>query len=206
MMTGIPQLYVQHYRGFSYVDHCARTKRQLHTAPATLMPERFAIAVQWPDDPRPFLVHLRKPYFVAEVRRSGTSMLYVATLSTEHVRAIGEDISELLLSAHQYFTGALGVSSESTRFLKGNHGREFPRYLMAKTAKGAMYIVEPDHPSPLVEVKEPGPKSASKNNKPLSSRFDTVTQYRLAQMRKYYKQFTDRQRHGETAALVVPAV
>jgi hypothetical protein len=168
------------------------------------MPERFAIAVQWPDDSRPFLVHLRQPYFVAEARRHGDAMVFVATLRTEQLRDFGDEIDALLCDASQYFAKTLGVSAATVSFLKGKHGREFPRYLMARTAAGNSYIVEPDHPSPLVEVRPPGQKSESSTK--LSTRFDTVTQWRLAQMRKYYQSFVDRQRNAEPAALVVPAL
>jgi hypothetical protein len=168
------------------------------------MPERFAIAVRWPDDSRPFLVHLCKPYFVAEVRRCGDEILFVSTLSTEHLHEWTQELDEILPAAVSYFSATLGLPSSTARFLKGNHGREFPRYLMAKTTSGVAFIVEPDHPSPLVEVRPPAPKAVSSSK--LSSRFDTVTQWRLAQMRKYYQAFIDRQRSAEPASLVVPAL
>ena len=168
------------------------------------MPESFAIAVQWPDDSGPYLVHLKKPYFVAEVRRIGGSILFVTTVNSKQWRQSGEEITALLPKASRFFTEALGIQEQPAHFLKGSHGREFPRFLMAKTANGTMFIVEPDHPSPLVEVKAPMAKTAAAN--PLSSRFDTVTQYRLAQMRKYYQQFVERQKGGKAAPLVVPEV
>jgi hypothetical protein len=163
----------------------------------------FAIAVEWPDESRPFLVHLQKPYFVAEVRRRGDSVLFVSTLKTEQVRSECDTLSELLAAANQFFGDALGISGHTAQFLKGRHGREFPRFLMARTVLGDTYIVEPDHPSPLVEVKEP----ALNDKKPkLTPRFDVVTQWRLGQMRKYYQQFLQRQRECQSPALVVPAL
>ena len=167
------------------------------------MSERFAIAVRWPDDSRPYLVHLEKPYFVAEVRRCADSILFVTTLNTDHLLQFAHLWEELLPAASRFFTSTLDVSASTVRFLKGNHGREFPRYLMAKTGSGKTYIVEPDHPAPLVEVKEPARSVPASNP---GCRFDTVTQWRLAQMRKYYQQFLERQRTGEPATLVLPNV
>jgi hypothetical protein len=163
----------------------------------------FAIAVEWPDESRPFLVHLKKPYFVAEVRQRGNSVLFVATLKTEHVRRELETLNELLPAANRFFGEALGISDYTAHFLKGRHGREFPRFLMARTLAGESYIVEPDHPSPLVEVKEPAATTAQPK---LTPRFDIVTQWRLAEMRKYYQRFVERQRHQQSPALVVPAL
>jgi hypothetical protein len=168
------------------------------------MSEQFAIAVEWPDESRPFLVHLKKPYFVAEARRHADAILFVATLNTQQVRDLGTVLGDLLPAAHRFFSEALGLSVQTAHFLKGRHGREFPQFLMARTLSDKAYIVEPDHPSPLVAVTNPTP-SVSEPAK-LSQRFDTVTQWRLAQMRKYYRQFTERQRETEISQLVVPAV
>jgi hypothetical protein len=174
------------------------------------MPESFAIAVQWPDDSRPYLVHLKKPYFVAEVRRIEGAILFVTTLDTKQWRQSGDEIAELLPRASRFFAGALGIEDQPSHFLKGSHGREFPRFLMAKTLGGTTFIVEPDHPSPLVEVKEPknadGVTALAKHaaSRALSGRFDTVTQYRLGQMRKYYQQFVERQNGRSAAQLVIP--
>src|SRR5436190_10772960 len=106
------------------------------------MPERFAIAVRWPDDSRPYLVHLQKLYFVAEVRRYGDTMLFISTLNTKHLRTYHRVIEELLFAASAFFGGALGVSVQTANFLKGNHGHEFPRFLMARTLGGETFIVE----------------------------------------------------------------
>lgn len=169
------------------------------------MPERFAIAVQWPDDSRPFLVHLQKPYFVAEARRFNDTIVFVTTLGTKHLRALGAALEELLPAASSYFAQTMNLNVASSHFVKGNHGRDFPQFLMAKTTAGDAYIVEPDHPSPLVEVKEPL-HSQPKAGPRAGSRFDTVTQYRLAQMRKYYQQFIERQQSRKPATLVVPVL
>jgi hypothetical protein len=168
------------------------------------MSEQFAIAVEWPDDSRPFLVHLKKPYFVAEARRHADAILFITTLNTQHVRDFDLRLAELLPAAHKFFLKALGLESDTAQFLKGRHGREFPRFLMARTSSGKTFIVEPDHPSPLVAVSEP--KAGSSAPAKLSQRFDTVTQWRLAQMRKYYQQYTERQRHADAAELVLPVV
>jgi hypothetical protein len=167
------------------------------------MSEHFAIAVEWPDDPRPFLVHLKKPYFVAEARKYTNGFLFITTLRTEHERCFASALGELLPEANRFFQQALGVSIATAHYLNGKHGREFPRYLMARTLSDRTFIVEPDHPSPLVAVSEP----ALESEKPkLTSRFDVVTQWRLAQMRKYYCQFAERQREHQSATLSVPAL
>lgn len=170
-----------------------------------LMPERFAIAVQWPDDSRPFLVHLQKPYFVAEVRRFNDTIVFVTTLGSKHLTSFPTLLDELLPAASNYFAQTMNLSVAASHFIKGSHGRDFPQFLMAKTTGGDAYIVEPDHPSPLVEVKEPL-QSQAKTLPRGGSRFDTVTQYRLAQMRKYYQQFIERQQGNKPATLVVPAL
>lgn len=169
------------------------------------MSEQFAIAVEWPDESRPFLVHLKKPYFVAEARRVANDVVFLATLNSRHVRDLGAKIGELLPEAYRFFSSALGMAAGTAHFVKGNHGREFPRFLMARTLAGKMFIVEPDHPSPLVAVTPP----SAEKRKPtgLSQRFDTVTQWRLAQMRKYYQQFSARQSQSEAPSeLIVPAM
>ena len=162
----------------------------------------FAIAVEWPDQSRPFLVHLKKPYFIAEVLRRDNSVLFVSTLKSEHARGDSQALGALLTGANRFFGEALGMSGHTADFLKGRHGREFPRFLMARTLAGKTYIVEPDHPSPLVEVKEPALDAKPK----LTPRFDVVMQWRLAEMRKYYQQFVERQRDRQSPALVVPAL
>jgi len=134
-------------------------------------------------------------------------MVFVTTLKTNHRRDFSDELDQLLPAAVEFFTGALGVTARTMQFLKGNHGREFPQFLMAKTASGHAYIVEPDHPAPLVEVKAPAPHAPADSEPPnLSSRFDTVTEWRLGQMRKYYQQFTERQRQAGAATLVVPSI
>jgi hypothetical protein len=168
------------------------------------MPERFAIAVQWPDDSRPYLVHLQKPYFVAEARRHGGMMLFISTLTSMHLRTYHRVIGELMFAASAFFADALGVSAQTTNFLKGNHGHEFPRFLMARTAGGETFIVEPDHPTPVVELRQPKPGDSKPSKQ--STRFDTVTQWRLAHMRKYYQHFLERQKRTEPTTLVVPAL
>jgi hypothetical protein len=166
------------------------------------MSEHFAIAVEWPDDPRPYLVHLKKPYFVAEIRRYGDTALFITTLRSEQLRHSEFDLDPLLSQANSFSQSALGISMTTAQFLKGKHGREFPRYLMARTGGGLTFIVEPEHPAPLVAVTEPAPEKARPK---LSSRFDVVTQWRLAQMRKYYQQFQERQRGHRSQELSVPA-
>ena len=65
---------------------------------------------------------------------------------------------------------------------------------MAQTAAKDLFIVEPEHSTPLVEVRESEASLSSKSNAPkMSQRFDVVTQWRLGQMRGYYQQFLERQ-------------
>lgn len=140
---------------------------------------------------------------MAAVRRHGSGILFITTLTSEAYQRHASDLPGLLRSVGPFIERALGITAGSSHFVMGRHGHEFPRYLMAKTAAGDGYIVEPDHPAPLVEVRPPK-ASASKAPK-LTSRFDTVTQWRLAQMRKYYQQFADRQRTAPgPGSLVVP--
>lgn len=166
------------------------------------MSEQFAIAVEWPDESRPYLVHLKKPYFVAAVRRHADAILFITTLSTEQSLVCAATLTDLLPAANRFFQQALGVAPSSSHFLKGKHGAQFPRFIMAQTAGGNTFIVEPEHPSPLVAVTEPGTATSLEK---APSRFDVVTQWRLAEMRKYYQQFRDRQQHRELQDLVVPA-
>ncbi|HMJ90619.1 MAG TPA: hypothetical protein VK530_12440 [Candidatus Acidoferrum sp.] len=167
------------------------------------MSEQFAIAVEWPDEPRPYLVHLRKPYFVAEARRHSNTLVFVATLTTRQFAVFGKALGDILPAANKFFSNALGLPIAGCQFLTGKHGREYPQYLMAQTLRGKTFIVEPDHPSPLVAVTEPCAAGSTRSKLP--NRFDTVTQWRLAQMRKYFQQFTGRERESQSAGLVVPA-
>ena len=169
------------------------------------MTDKFAIAVRWPDDPRPYLVHLHKPYFVAEARQSDGAVFFFASLSSSDVPACDRELSKLLQAATEFFRLSLGLEIREAHFIKGNHGHEFPRYLMAKTKRGAVYIVEPDHPTPLVEVKDPAAEAAPPTKKQ-TPRFDVVTQWRLAEMRKYYQQFLKRQEGAISTPLVVPTL
>ena len=160
-----------------------------------MIASKFAIAVQWPDEPKLYLVHLHRPYFVAAAARcSGAEAWFCANLSSRQLPALDEQRAALFREASAFFADALGVSIRQAHFVKGRHGHEFPRFLMARTTEGKTFIVEPDYPAPLVEVKEPDrqPGLATK----LSPRFDVVTQWRLNEMRRYYRQFLDRQRTG----------
>jgi hypothetical protein len=65
--------------------------------------------------------------------------------------------------------------------------------LMAQTQSKALFIVEPEHSTPLVEVHESAESVAAQPKTKRSSRFDVITQWRLGQMRKYYQQFLERQ-------------
>lgn len=168
------------------------------------MNPKFAIAVEWPSDSKPFLVHLEKPYFVAEVRQTGGVVYFLTTLSSRQLAAFQGSLQKLLTEAAEFFSNAMGIAVCQAHFIKGNHGHDFPQYLMARSEAGDTFIVEPDHSAPLVEVKDQTHQSAAARAK-AGGRFDVVTQWRLAQMRKYYQQFLERQQHGaEPQALAVP--
>ena len=78
------------------------------------------------------------------------------------------------------------------QFVEKRNGHHLPRYLIAQTQAKELFIVEPDHSSPLVEVREDAAKTKRGKSK-LAQRFDVITQWRLSQMRKYYQQFLEKQ-------------
>jgi hypothetical protein len=162
------------------------------------MQHPFAIAVQWPDSPRRFLVHLRKPYFTAAIIESGVATWLLVSWAPG---TAFNDRPQILQNAAAFCQSSLKQNGAPIHFVEGKHGNALPRYLMAQSAGKELYIVEPDHCSPLVEVRENKSAAAPPAPKP-AQRFDVVTQYRLAEMRKYYRQYLERQhgRRGQPAA------
>lgn len=161
------------------------------------MQHPFAIAVQWPGSPRRFLVHLRKPYFTAAIVETRAATWLLVSWAPGMTAT-----EEVLHSAAAFCNRHVEQAGAPIHFVEGKHGNALPRYLMAQSAENELYIVEPDHCSPLVEVREKKSVTGPRVPKP-SQRFDVVTEYRLAEMRKYYRQYVERQqrgRHGAKAA------
>jgi hypothetical protein len=154
------------------------------------MTHQFAIATEWPDDPRRYLVHLQRPYFVAEAREAGGTLWFFITRPPAQNRS--ERFDEMLRAGFSFFRHAIESAAIRVCAVEGRHRRELPRYLFARTAADTAFIVEPDYSSPLVELKDAPAPLANKRKSP--TRFDVITQWRLAQMRKYYQQFLERQR------------
>jgi hypothetical protein len=160
------------------------------------MQNPFAIAVRWPDEPRRFLVHLQRPYFTAAlVETEAAAWLLVSwapgTSSDEGAR------TAILRSAAEFCRAQFDQSAVPIEFVERRGGFQLPQYLMAQTTAKELFIVEPEHWTPLVEVRDSDP-AAAPHNRP-GHRFDVVTQWRLAQMRKYYRQYLERQNPRTTA-------
>lgn len=155
------------------------------------MQNPFAIAVQWPDAPRCYLVHLQRPYFTAALfERPAVASLFVnwspGAAVPEGTRA------NLFRQAADFCCAHWGLADRTFEFIERPHGYHLPRFLMAQTAATELFIVEPEHAAPLVEVRKSGP-GAQHSTPNVSHRFDVVTQWRLGEMRKYYQQYLERQ-------------
>jgi len=160
------------------------------------MQNPFAIAVPWPDDLRRYLVHLQRPYFTAAIHETATAAWLLVSW------APGSNLAgraEVFRAGAAFCRTQLDQEHVPIEFVERRHGYPMPRYLMAQTAAGSLFIVEPDHSAPLVEVHESAssPKPAARP----APRFDVITQWRLTEMRKYYREFLERQ----TASLRKPA-
>jgi hypothetical protein len=154
------------------------------------MQNPFAIAVQWPDDPRRFLVHLQRPYFTASmVESNSAAWLLVSWAPGTPLNDL--DRESIFRTASDFCRTQLDQFQIPIQFIERKHGHHLPRYIMAQTPGRELFIVEPDHSTPLVEVRD---KVGSKAGKPkMSPRFDVITEWRLEQMRKYYQHFLERQ-------------
>ena len=156
------------------------------------MQNPFAVAVQWPDEPRRYVVHLARPYFSAAIVETASALWLPVSWSPSGAPSV-EERASVFRAAADFCRKHLDQTQVPIEFVERKHGHQLPRFLMAKTRDMELFIVEPEHPAPLVEVHESdaGPRKAS--GPKLSQRFDVVTQWRLEQMRNYYQQFLDRQ-------------
>jgi hypothetical protein len=168
------------------------------------MQNPFAIAVQWPESPRRYIVHLERPYFTAALFETATAA-WLALSWAPGAQASGDEHDTLLRTLAAFCREELGQGQIPIEFVERKCGHALPGYLIAQSGTG-LFIVEPDHPTPLVEVRESRPNHAAVS-RDAGKRFDVITQWRLSQMRKYYQQFLERQqklapRPAETAPLV----
>jgi hypothetical protein len=154
------------------------------------MQNPFAIAVQWPDSPRHFIVHLERPYFTAAVVET-TAAAWLALSWAPGAGVLSGQQETLLEMAANFCRTQLVQGQMPIQIIERKGGFQFPTYLIAQSGAG-LFIVEPDHATPLVEVRESLP-SQSATPRDAGNRFDVITQWRLTQMRKYYQQFLERQ-------------
>jgi hypothetical protein len=151
----------------------------------------FAIAVQWPDDHRRYLVHLQRPYFSAAIFES-TSAMWLAVSWSPAARHDATASGLVFRAAAEFCRREFAQCQVPIEFVERRHGHHLPHFLMAQAADKALFIVEPEHSTPLVEVRESERISNSKKvNR--ADRFDVITEWRLTQMRRYYQQFLERQ-------------
>ena len=153
------------------------------------MQHPFAVAVQWPDEPRRYVVHLQRPYFTAGLVETVSAAWLLVSWSpaTPHDPA-GRD--SIFRAAAGFCRDQLDQKHVPIEFVERRHGHHLPRFLMAQTGGKELFIVEPEHSAPLVEVR--GTRWTAGKPKP-SVRFDVITEWRLEQMRRYYQQFLERQ-------------
>ena len=151
----------------------------------------FAIAVHWPDEPRRSLVHLQRPYFAATIFET-VSAAWLAVSWAPRSNTDAAPCPAVFRAAADFCRIHLALDDLPIEFVEQKYGFQLPRFLMAQGGGTAgLFIVEPEYPTPLVEVRETnsaGPRKA----KP-SKRFDVITEWRLEQMRCYYQQFLERQ-------------
>jgi hypothetical protein len=163
----------------------------------------FAIAVQWPDDPRRYLIHLQRPYFAAAIHETA-SAAWLAISWSPGVRPEMGERDALFMAAAEFCRSELGQLHVPIEFVERTNGYPLPPLLMAQSTDQQVYIVEPEHATPLVEVREGQQASASKRKAP--QRYDVITEWRLTQMRRYYQQFLERQNRAEATPLGAPGL
>jgi len=153
----------------------------------------FAVAVQWPDEPRRYLVHLQRPYFTAALFETAAAAWL--TVSWAPTGQPDEAVpGALFLRAADFCRNELGQLHVPIEFIERKNGHPLPQFLMAQTMGKELFIVEPDHSAPLVEVRDSNmPIISERSGQKMSERFDVITQWRLGEMRKYYQQFLERQ-------------
>lgn len=112
----------------------------------------FAIAVQWPDEPRRYLVHLQRPYFTAAIFETASAAWL--TVSWAPTQSYDADAGSLFRVAAEFCRRELAQLDVPIEFIERKHGHHLPRFLMAQTAANDLFIVESEHSTPLVEVRE----------------------------------------------------
>src|SRR5687768_9366997 len=112
------------------------------------MQNPFAVAVQWPDEPRRYLVHLQRPYFTAALVDTFSASCPPGRLCDEAERA------SLFRAAAWFCRAQLDQIHVPIEFVERKHGHHLPRFLMAQALGKELFIVEPDHSAPLVEVRD----------------------------------------------------
>lgn len=162
----------------------------IQKAPQFRMQNPFAIAVQWPDAIRRYLVHLQRPYFTAAIYETASAAWLLVSWAPGH-RAPGR--ADVFRAAADFCRTQLDQRQVPIEFVERQHGHNLPPYLMAQSLAQDLFIVEPDHSAPLVEVRD-SEMASLKPNANQAARFDVITQWRLAEMRKYYRQFLERQK------------
>lgn len=164
------------------------------------MQNPFAIAMQWPDDVRRYLVHLQRPYFTAAIHETATAAWLLVSWAPG---ASERPTAELFHAAARFCSTQLDQDHIPIEFVERKLGHHLPPYLMAQTTEKKLFIVESDHSAPLVAVHDKELVS-SERKATVVPRFDVITQWRLAEMRKYYRQFLERQKSVTANAPVVP--
>jgi hypothetical protein len=153
------------------------------------MQNPFAIALQWPDSDRRYLVHLQRPYFTAAIHETASA----AWLTVSWAPGCKNNSAELFRAAAVFCRTQLDQQPVPIEFVERRHGYPLPVFLMAQTSCRRLFIVEPEHSTPLVEVHD-SDMPPRKGRAAVPSRFDVVTQWRLTEMRKYYRQYLERQK------------
>ncbi|HWN96269.1 MAG TPA: hypothetical protein VNT99_14635 [Methylomirabilota bacterium] len=156
------------------------------------MQNPFAIGVQWPEDPRRFLIHLARPYFTAAFCETSVAAWLLVSWSPSAMSSDAEH-GPLFRAAAEFCRTQMDQTQVPIQFVEKKYGHHLPRFLIAQACAKELFIVEPDHSSPLVEVKD-GAAPARIGTSRLAQRFDVVTQWRLGEMRKYYQQYLERQK------------
>ena len=148
--------------------------------------------MQWPDDARRYVVHMQRPYFTAAFCETpATAWLLVSWAPSAKPQEINR--SSLFRAAADFCRIHLDQLQVPIHFVERKHGHHLPPFLMAQTPNKELFIVEPEHCAPLVEVRESA-STAQQKKTHVSKRFDLVTQWRLGQMRNYYQQYLERQK------------
>lgn len=162
----------------------------------------FAVAMQWPNEPRRYVVHLQRPYFTAALFE--TPCAAWLTLSWAPGSAVNDSIRETLFhNVAGFCRDVLAQCNVPIEFIERKNGHHLPTFLMAQNAAGRFFIVEPDYYAPLVEVRDSTTAVVPSDQLKLPQRFDVVTQWRLGEMRKYYQEFLERQQAPQAATVAI---